>query len=188
MKHPVSELAVPNETVTTHWDLVATAPVSDAISFFPLPFAFFWMKLTWFHVVFAGNAVVVLKNHFLLSLREVTGVEGNTYLEIVLVGILESLSVCALRCNECKAKDYSLHCWVKFHRCFLSKDPPPSPSHKGRGVVSFHCYGWIALLIVILLIIIFQMFPPIAIDGIYSPPFMGGVWGRVFLFNYLLSI
>ena len=110
--HPVGKLAVPNETMTTHWNLVTTAPVSDAISFFPLPFTFFWMKLTWLHVVFAGNAVVVLEDYFLLSLREVTCVERNTYLEIVFVCILQSLSVCALRSHECKAKDNSLHCWV----------------------------------------------------------------------------
>ena len=67
-KHPVSKLAVPNETVTTHWNLVATAPVSDAISFLPSPFTLIWMKLTWFHVVFAGNAVVVLEDYFLLCL------------------------------------------------------------------------------------------------------------------------
>ena len=111
-KHPVSELAVPNETVTTHWNLVATAPISDAVSLLPSPFTLIWMKLTWFHVVFAGNAVVVLEDYLLLSLREVTCVERNTYLEIVFVCILQSLSVCALRSHECKAKDNSLHCWV----------------------------------------------------------------------------
>ena len=65
----------------------------------------------------------------------------------------------------------------------IYKDPPPCPSHKGRGVECFSPYGGVSDLFLSKKYYVDRAFSSVGNICIYSPPFMGGVRGWVFLIH-----
>ena len=108
-EHPSSELAVPNEVVTTHLDTVLTAEVRDGVSLLEIPYTGLRMDLTRLHTVFGGDAVELLEDDGCLEgVCYVTLGNGDTDLEIVLVSVLETGvlgTACTHQCYGCDEGD-----------------------------------------------------------------------------------
>ena len=88
--HPLGKLVMPYKTVSTHRNLVATAPVGNAVCILPFPYSLCRMQFAWLHRIFASHAVVIGENGLLFFVREVACVERHAYLEVVFVGVFKS--------------------------------------------------------------------------------------------------
>ena len=88
LQHPVGELVVPHQAVSTHLYAVTTAEVGNRIGLSPIPYAGCWMYRYGLHSVLAGHAVEFAHHDGFLFGGEVADVECHTHLEVVLIGIL----------------------------------------------------------------------------------------------------
>ncbi len=93
IEHPVSTLAMPQEVVTTHLDAILTAEIGDRVSPTPSPLTFCRVSFDWFHSIFASYTVVLFEYELLLIWSQVTDIERYTYLEVVLVCVLQTVSL-----------------------------------------------------------------------------------------------
>ena len=83
---------MPDKAVSTKLDTVLAAEICDFVGIFPVVLAL--LRLSWlrFHRIFSGDAVELpLNEGNLCRVGHVVDVDGHTYLEIILVGIFETV-------------------------------------------------------------------------------------------------
>ena len=90
-EHPVGELTVPAQTVTTHLDTVLTTEVGNAVSQTEIPHTLFRMNLAWFPSILSCHAAkLFLDNCSLNRIRDIELVHSHTNGEIIFVSLLQS--------------------------------------------------------------------------------------------------
>ena len=77
--------------MTTHFDAILTAEVSDLVGLLEVPDALLRVDLTGLPVVLGGDAVELLLDDLdLCGIRDVVLIDSHTDGEIILVGVLQS--------------------------------------------------------------------------------------------------
>ena len=90
--HPGADLAVPHEGVAAHLDAVLAAEVRDLVGVLPVELALAGLGGLGLHRVLGGDAVEFAEDDLdLVRIRDVPVVDGDTDLEIVLIGVLQAV-------------------------------------------------------------------------------------------------
>ena len=90
--HPGADLAVPHQGVATHLDAVGAAEVGDLVGVLPVELTLLGLGRLELHRVLGGDAVELTQDDLdLVGILNVAVVDGDTDLEVILVGILQTV-------------------------------------------------------------------------------------------------
>ena len=108
-KHPVGELAVPNQTMSAQFDTILSAEVGNTVCSPPVPYTFFWVYRYRFHIILGSHTVKFsLDQCDLFRLCNIVLIDSHTNSEIVFVGIFQTLCLSGC-CADCsKSNPYNL--------------------------------------------------------------------------------
>ena len=92
VEHPVGELCMPAEVMSSKFDAVFAAEVGNTVGGSPIPHPLFRMQLSHLHVIFGGDAVELLFHQFhLFGNGDIKFIDRHTDGKIILVGIFQTL-------------------------------------------------------------------------------------------------
>ena len=93
-KHPIGELAMPAQAMSTKRDVVFTTEIGNLIRIFPIELTFFGLQRYGFHIVFSRNTIKVLLDKCnLFWIGHITHIHCYTYRKVVFISILISCRV-----------------------------------------------------------------------------------------------